>query len=159
MQKLYSVFTTDKLKSGDIQIIQLKEVHALNKRELQKIENDFICDEIGNPLCLNTIRAYIDEQQKKEIVCQRANIYYGEHRVEVKERIMNMYKNDEETRQRVIKKASDFYKKNRDAILMHIQEKVNCECGASVNRGHLKRHKTSLKHKNFINTQNKENIN
>ena len=65
---------------------------------------------------------------------------------------MNMYKNDEETRQRVIKKASDFYKKNRDTILMHIQEKVTCECGASVNRGHLKRHKTSQKHINFINS-------
>ena len=52
--------------SGDIKIIQLQEVNVQNKRELQKIENEYICKEIGNPLCLNTFRSFVSEEQLKE---------------------------------------------------------------------------------------------
>ena len=46
--KLYRYFTYDKLVSGDVEIIQL-EINVANKRELEKIENEYI-QEIKNIL-------------------------------------------------------------------------------------------------------------
>ena len=52
--KLYQNFTYDKFMNKDIKIIQLEEVNVNNKRELEKIENEYIQRELKNVLCLNT---------------------------------------------------------------------------------------------------------
>ena len=64
--KTYKQLTHEKFISGAIKIIQLAEVNASSKRELEKVENDYICQEIENTLCLNTNRSYVSEEQNKD---------------------------------------------------------------------------------------------
>ena len=53
-------------QAGIVKIIQLEEVNVVNKRELEKIENDYILKEINNPLCLNTNYAVFNDEKRKD---------------------------------------------------------------------------------------------
>ena len=45
-------------------IILIGEVNVQNKRELTKIENEYIQKELNNVLCMNTFGAYHTEEEK-----------------------------------------------------------------------------------------------
>ena len=47
-------------------------------------------------------------------------------------------------------KHRKYYEKNRDNILHELKQKVQCDCGCSVSKAHLKRHYKSLTHKNYL---------
>ena len=49
-------------------IILIGEVNVQNKRELTKIENEYIQMELNNVLCMNTIGAYRTEEEKLKIL-------------------------------------------------------------------------------------------
>ena len=64
--KLYQYFTPAKFSSGEVKIILLEEVNVDNKRQLEKIENDYICKELENPLCMNTLRSFVTNEETRK---------------------------------------------------------------------------------------------
>ena len=168
--KLYQYFTPEKLKSGDVSIIQLDEVNANNKRELEKIENEYIQMELRNILCVNTTHSILD---KVSIIK-----YHKKYVKENKERIQQLTKeNYQNNRDKVLDRSRKYYKENKEAVLKYYhnnyenkKEKIKkynkqyyqeiscepclCECGSAVARCNVKRHYNSEKHKLFIENKN-----
>ena len=79
--KIYKYFTPEIFASGDIRIIELEAVNVANKRELQKLENEYIIKELNNILCVNSIQSSITQEEK----VIRSNIYQQAYREVTKE--------------------------------------------------------------------------
>ncbi len=86
----------------------------------------------------------------------------AEYRVDKKEQI-KQYRDDNKERKQeymkeyrevhkedILQQNRDRYNKNRDNILHELKQKVQCDCGCSVSKAHLKRHYKSLTHKNYL---------
>jgi len=112
-------------------------------------------------------------QDNKESVIQRTRKYYQEHKEEIaqkkaeyrqehKEEIAEYHKKyNIDNNTKLNKYRRNYYEKNKDILLekqaKHNKEKVTCECGSSVSRHCLTRHKTSHKHKKIMEEKLKMN--
>ena len=127
--KLYANFTREKFDSGDIRILLIEEVNVENKRELQKIENEYIQKELKNVLCINTRSSFLTPDN----------------------RLQQRIKSD--------KKYRDTHKEERkiyDASISEIRnEHFDCECGGKYSRKSKARHEKCQKHIKYIETLNK----
>ena len=73
--KVYKHFTKEKFEAGDIKIEEVERPQVSSKRELEKIENDYILQHINDELCINTIRSFISEEERHEWRQEIANKY------------------------------------------------------------------------------------
>ena len=153
---LYQYFTHDKFINREIKIIQLAEINVKNKRELEKIENDYIQKEISNVLCLNTNKSFLSpedkiirnfkyqekyREQNKEILKEKAK-----ERRELNHDYYLQYDRDrlknQERREYNIRKCKEF----RSNI-------YKCVCGSSFKMDSKTKHFKSNKHLEYIEQQ------
>ena len=159
--KLYKQFTFDKLKSGEIKIIQLAEINVKNKRELEKLENEYIEKEINNVLCLNTHKSFLSYEDKvirnfkyqekyreenKDILREKHKEYRKqnhEHYLQYdRERLKN-----EERRQYNIEKSRKFRNK------LYV-----CVCGSTFKMDAKSKHFKTKKHQQYMQQQESEAV-
>ena len=82
-------------------------------------------------------------EENKEAIQQ----YYEEN----KERILNHNKQYRKNNKEYIsQKEKEYREHNKDFIKAYSGEKITCECGCIVTRGHLARHKRSVKHQQLM---------
>ncbi len=109
-------------------IVLVENYSCNSKEELHRRERFYI----ENNKCVN-----------KSIPCRTRK----EYREDNKEKF-NLYKKNWSD------KNKDYYIKwreeNREEQLIKKKEIITCECGAQTSRGHLARHKKSMKHQNLI---------
>ena len=134
MPKLYSVFTAERLQSGDIKMILLQEVNVNSKKELEKIENNYIQRELHNILCLNTNSSQFDLEKRIKYMKEYHKNYYQQHMNEVKEKI------------------KEYQLMNNDYLSSIRKEKIICDCGIEIVLCNMPRHKRTQKHINLINS-------
>ena len=149
--KIYQYFTPEKFSSGDVKIIQLEEVNVVNKRELEKIENDYILKEINNPLCLNTNCAVFNDEKRKDYLKKWNKTYYDEHKEQIISQHSEYLKNNKEmikekqkiynenNKEKIRELKKMWYVKNQHTILANKRMHVTCCCGSQVCRSYLKK--------------------
>ena len=179
-RKVYQYFTSEKLNSEDVSIILLEEVNVKSKRELEKIENEYIQRELRNILCVNTIHSILDKvsiimyhkkyDKENKITIQEAHqkyyqenndhlqklnkIHYQNNRDKMLDRSRKYYK---ENKENVLKCQHTYYEKNKDKKFAYkdyyekiSSEPCHCECGSTVMKCNFERHYNSEKHKRFM---------
>ena len=107
--KVYSYLTYEKFTNGDIKIILIEEVNVKNKRELERVETEHICKEIGNPLCLNTKRPYLSDEQVNE----EKKKYNYENRERISAHKKEAY---EQNKEEILEKCKQYRLDNKDKL-------------------------------------------
>ena len=96
------------------------------------IENQYITKYRNDLKLLNTIKAFISEEELKEYHKE-----WREQNYEYKKQWQQQYKPTQ------AKKDKERYEKYKNII-------INCECGEEVKKSYLSHHKKSQVHKDFI---------
>ena len=109
-------------------MVIVKEFPCENKRQAEA-EEDRIMREMK--ACLNSHRAYITKEEKKE----------------------QMKEYREQNRDKVNEQKKEYYIRNINKIKEKNKEKINCQCGCAVIKYNLARHKRSKKHQEYLNQQ------
>jgi hypothetical protein len=107
------------------EMVKIASVWDKSTKSLFQIEEDY---KNQYKPTLNTFRAYITEEQKKE--------YEKEY-----------YQNNIEHK---LKYHKERYEKNKDRILEKQKEKFTCDCGSTLRKIDRTKHYKSKKHKSFI---------
>ena len=158
--KLYSTIRTNGGWDA-FSMVMVKPFPCENKRQADA-EEDRIMREMRSSL--NTNRAYQTPEGKKELmkeyreqnrdkVNDRKKQYYNENRVKILEE-QKLYRELNPDKKKEEKKR--YYLNNIDKIKEKIKEKVLCECGCIITKGHLTKHLKTLKHQTFINQQTEQ---
>ena len=162
--KLYKYFTFDKLKSGDVKIILLEEVNVNNKRELEKIENEYIQRELKNVLCLNTRSAiknmetcikwykkHYQNMSKNELFKEKEHqnriVRYEKTKEQSKEYSRNFYY---ENKDRLIEYYKEYRATHKDLISKWKKERITCECGCELRKDGISEHRKSQGHLKWL---------
>lgn len=53
----------------------------------------------------------------------------------------------------------NYYEVNKMHILSRLKQKIKCECGATVNKGNILRHRDTNKHKILLENKQLKNVN
>ena len=59
-----------------------------------------------------------------------------------------------QNKDKIIEKAKEYRENNKEKIAEHEKQKVDCECGGKYTHVHKSRHFKSIKHCQFIESQN-----
>ena len=94
-----------------------------------------------NTDCINTVRPIISKEERKEFAIQRSRIYSNSEQRSNVRRIF--YENNKEE---ILKKKKKYREDNKEKISERGKKKITCECGSTVRKQHLIRHKKSKKH-------------
>tara|TARA_B110000858_G_C17794365_1_gene471576 strand:+ start:351 stop:1034 length:684 start_codon:yes stop_codon:yes gene_type:complete len=155
-------------------MIQIKEFPCINKRETEAEEDRFMMELKANMNDHRANRSYaewvIDNRDK---ILEKQKQKYNDNRDRILEqtkqsrinnrdkileqkkqyRINNLDKILEYNKQYRVNNRDKFLEKekqyrvnNRDKILEQKKQKMTCECGCSLNRDNIKRHKRAKKH-------------
>ena len=172
--KIYKIFNKEMFESGQIKIILIEEVDVQDKQHLLIEENKHIVKHINDPLCLNTLRSYVSEEQKKEEtkvyktinhehirqmgkdhyilnrdkILQQQKDYYNDNKDTISQRAKEHYHNNSEE---LKKKHKLYWEKNATKLNEKRKEKITCECGHILCKRDISKHIKSKKHLNYIN--------
>jgi len=114
--------------------IELKEYFPCNsKAELNRREGEIIRETTG---CVN-----------KRIAGRTNEEWVEDNREKLLEYKKNYYK---ENKEKMSEQMKEYQQKNRVKIAEQKREKVTCECGITLTKTHLPRHKRSKVHQNFM---------
>jgi predicted GIY-YIG superfamily endonuclease len=95
-----------------VRILLIEEFSCESKYQLLKREDEYIQKELKNPLCLNTIGAVLNVEQRLEYNRNYNPIYYEEKREEIREKQRQYYLAN---REKLIQKNRE-YKKSKKTI-------------------------------------------
>lgn len=136
-------------------VLKISDYPCNSKSELNIEERRYL--DLMKPK-LNMIKPYVTEEEAKETIMK----YIAEHKEEKREYLKEWYKKNSET---LKKKAKDYHNNNKDLIKARREnmseeqrnkinirgkEKIKCECGCIVSKGHLARHRRTEKHIELI---------
>lgn len=107
-----------------VRIECVEEVSCKNRKELRIIENKYITEHRNDKLCLNTLRSYTPEDEKKVMEKERqtrnkehrkevVHRYYEDHKDEILERGKQYY---EENKQHLQTKHKEYLEKNKEQV-------------------------------------------
>jgi hypothetical protein len=145
----------DLLDNCDIELIEdypCDNDNELKKREQYHIENNE---------CINATRACFDPEYKKKYnqenrdkIREYKKKYYQENREKwkVDKEHKRCYNTQyyQENKNKEIERAKQYREKNRDKINDKKREKVICECGVSISKSGLARHRKRSVHQSYI---------
>ena len=134
--KVYSQFSFEKFCQNIIKMEVIEQVVVENQKELRMIENQYITKYRNDLKLLNTIKAFISEEELKEYHKE-----WREQNYEYKKQWQQQYKPTQ------AKKDKERYEKYKNII-------INCECGEEVKKSNLSHHKKSQHHQDFIANNN-----
>jgi hypothetical protein len=113
--------------------IELKERYSCNsKEELNKREGEVIRE-------MDCVNKCIPGRTQKE--------YREENKEQILERKKEYRQNN---REQISEYNKEYHQKNREQISEKKKEKVTCECGRTVRKSDLPKHKRSKVHQNYI---------
>lgn len=131
-----------------VKIECIEEVSCKNRKELREIENKYILESRNDSLCLNTLRSYTPDDEKKVMEKERqirnkvhraevVHKYYEEHKVDIRKR-GNQYYNEnkehlqtknkeyiEKNKEQVVIQRKKFYDENKERLCREKREKRN----------------------------------
>ena len=113
----------------NIKMIWIEDYPCNNNREGEAREQYWMDTLKSN---MNTIRAFLTEEQRKE---------------EAKEYHKESYENNKEA---VLEYQKEYYEANKEAIISKRQSKYNCECGGRYTYSHKTEHLRSKKHQDWL---------
>jgi len=119
----------------------------LEKRERYWIENTVNC--VNKNIPTRTVKEYC--QYNRGTIAEKKKKRYQTNR----ETILEKYQNNRDIR---LGQMKNYYHSNRENILEKMKVKITCECGSTINKGELTRHKKTKKHTNYIATQLTNNL-
>ena len=78
--------------------------------------------------------------------------YYQDNKDKIKEH-QKQYRERNKDKIKEYKKeySKQYYEQNKDTILTKLKEKITCECGSTINKSEIARHRRSKKHIHYIN--------
>ena len=139
-------------------MIWVENYPCTNKREGEAREQHWMDSLKSN---MNTIRAFVTEEQKqeemkeykkesyennKEAILEKNKEHYKNNKEAFAEKNKERYENDKEKR---LEKKKEHYKNNKDAILAKQKVQFDCECGGKCAHGSKSRHFRSKKHQDW----------
>jgi hypothetical protein len=131
---LYKHIRENKLKFSKDNFIVLEEVKNISETQARIIEEKYRKESViqgGN--ILNDYRAYLSEQERKEL--------YKKYHIQNREKFLEIMK--------------QYHFQNRNKISERKKQKYTCICGSTLTIQHKARHERSLKHLNYVSTLNK----
>ena len=161
----YLLFEEYGLQNCFIELIEAKECNS--KDELHQLEGKYIRElECVNKRIAgrNKKEHYEDNREQlleitkqyykdnKEKISEYKKHYNIENKEQVSEQRKQYY---EDTREQQIEQSRQYRKNNKDKISKHRNQIYNCECGSNYTRLHKARHFKTIKHCQFIESQNK----
>jgi hypothetical protein len=137
------------VKFNDAIIELIKDVKCENKKELERIEGQYILeyhDRILNKLVAGrTVKEW--RNVNKEKISENAKECYKENKEKLLEYSKDYY-------QKNICKYRDMRKIYYEKMKSKYEEKFNCDCGGKYTSKNLLHHNKTKKHINFISLQN-----
>ena len=139
----YEIFKNNDFYIELIENINCNDIYELRNRERYHIDNNE---------CVNK---NIPNRTKKE--------YYQDNKDKIKEYYQTNKDESKEYYQKNKDKIKEYYQTNKDKIKEYykvyyveknkdkLKEKVTCECGCSINKNNILRHKKSKKHLDLMN--------
>ena len=178
-QEHYSLYVYEFIRANggwdNWDMILVKTEKCSNELEARSKERGYI--EMFQASLNSIKRPYVPEEEKQELYKE----YYDGHREEILEQKKDYYQYSREERleyrhryyerekdsilerkrekrleniEEERKKDREQYHKHKEKYLARDKEKVECECGAVVSRGHMSEHKKSKKHQQYLQSQN-----
>lgn len=107
-----------------VKIECVEEVSCNNRKELREIENKYILEKKNDPLCLNTLRAYTPDDEKR-IMEKERQIRNKVHRAEVVHKYYEEHKDERrkcgkqyynENKQHLRMKNKEYLEKNKEQV-------------------------------------------
>ena len=120
--------------------------HELHKRERFYIDNN---ECINHVIPTRTAKEYRQLHKEKFNECNR--IWLKEHRQERNTWQNNLYKTNEDYREKSKVRASEYYEQNKKKILERMLVRYVCCCGAEGSVSNKLRHEKTQRHQKFIN--------
>lgn len=125
-------------------MILIENVNVDNKRDLEKIERDYI-DKLKPSL--NSVKSYITKDEKKQYKDEYKKEWYEKNKTEINEQ-SKIYR--EENKEKIKKQSKIYREENREKIKQNHKEKVNCQfCNSLITKLQLKRHQHTIKCQKF----------
>jgi hypothetical protein len=88
----------------------------------------------------------------KDTISQKKKEYRQNHKEEVRQQRKEYREANKEI---IAQTKKEYYEANKDTIKESTGKQINCECGSTIRKGDISRHKRTAKHQNhFINQQN-----
>ena len=128
----------------DVKISLIKEVNVSSASELHEAENELIKNHLNDNLCLNTYHAIINKEIRKQKSRENVKKYYNENIDEMRKKHNDYYL---KTKNEKLKKYED----NKEVINQKRREKILCECGITISKGHRSAHIKTKGHIDGIN--------
>ena len=172
--KVYSHFNN--IGWSHVKIILINEYYLDNKDQLLREEDNYIQMNKNDKCCLNSSRAFLSEEEKKEYDKQ----YYDENKEQIKEyhkKYDKKYREEnkeqlkeyhkkyvkkyrEENKEQIKEQNKKYREENRQNINEKKKTKITCGCGSVFRNDDKSKHEKSNKHKAWLpdSIQNAETI-
>ena len=171
------VSSFDIIQHDDVYIELLEEVNVENKQELCKIEGKYIKEmECVNQRIEGQSRKQWHEDNKEKIK-EYHKEYRNTNKEKIKEQNINYYHSNKEkikehhkeyrnankeqmkdyyqqNKEHISEKRKQYYQENKEHILDRMKEIFTCECGSTIAKSSVRKHKHSSKHKKYIDNIN-----
>ena len=86
-------------------------------------------------------------ENNKEWVAQKNKIWRENNKEEIAQKKKETYLNN---REEILKKKKEYWRKNREEIIQKNKVRAICECGLTMNKYSIPRHKKSNRHKKLM---------
>jgi len=153
--KMFDKYGMDKCK-----MVLIKEYEVVDRRHLEVYETLWIKKlKAINKLqpCGGILRKEQQRQigkkwrdENNEQIVERTKQYYEDNKEIIAERQKQYYEDNKEI---IAEREKRYREKNRDIIREKAKEKITCECGSIIRKDSLSKHKRSIKHKAFTESQ------
>ena len=127
-------------------MIEIEKYKAKDKRDLEKRERYFY--EQMHPK-LNSMKPFVILEESKERAKEYNKKYYEENREKINENNKKYY---EENREKINENIKKYYENNKEKIKENRKIQIKCECGSTIRKDGLERHKKTKKHINYLNS-------
>ena len=139
------------INRGNFQIELVENYSCETKHELHKRERFYI----DNNECINSYIPTRTRKEYKEVHKEKIKDYIHtwekEHRQERNIYKNNLYKTNEDYREREKVRASQYYEQNKEKILERMLVRYVCCCGVEGVVANKSRHEKTKRHQDFIN--------
>lgn len=135
------------LECGDARIELIECVECKDRKELCRIEGRFIRERdcVNKRIEGRTHEEYYQDNREK--IIEHVRSWCLDNKERLKQYKQQWYI---EHKEKISEQSRQWYQKNKNKIKKENVIKVVCECGSSVSKGNLTRHKKSKKHINYI---------
>ena len=134
----------------NVKIILIQEHYLDNKEQLLREEDNIIQMYLYDAKCLNSYRAFLSEEERKEHKMQYRNQYNNLNKEKINEQHKQYY---EDNKERVREKQKEYIETHKQQIRERNSEKITCLCGSVLNHANKATHNKTRKHQAWLQDQ------